>query len=478
MRSILVIDCGSSSMRGILFGEDGSILHTEQRRYFMTVDGDIAVQGAEDYRRSFLEICRVCGEEAARRDLELSAMSITSQRSSVLPLDRAGRPLGLIMTWYDKRALPICREKLAAFGGEIRALTGTNLTPVLSAPKMLYCKRYMPAVYDAAYKLVGIHDYLLTLCTGEFVTDVTLASRSSLMDIHTLQWSARLLEIFEIDADKLCRLLPAGTVAGKVTEAFAAESGLPENLPVVSGGGDQQCSVLGQGLFRPGQIGVTCGTGAYAAAVCDRPLIAAHSSLNWNASACPGLWVAEASIPAAGSVFDWFNRSFYDPAGQSYPQEHINAEIVQSPPGANGLRMCTDLNKGGSISGIDFSHTRADFARAMLEGIAGRIAGCIGAIQDEIGAAQTIRTTGGLSRLPEFNQIISDMIDFSLENNIIKETTAIGAFLVGTAAIGWYGSSAEAYNAVFGSMQTARYDPIPEHVVLYRQVIEKVNDQI
>ncbi|MBQ7473548.1 MAG: hypothetical protein IJS79_04275, partial [Oscillospiraceae bacterium] len=238
------------------------------------------------------------------------------------------------------------------------------------------------------------------------------------------------------------------------------------------------CSVLGQGLFRPGQIGVTCGTGAYAAAVCDRPLIAAHSSLNWNASACPGLWVAEASIPAAGSVFDWFNRSFYDPAGQSYPQERINAEIMQSPPGANGLRMCTDLNKGGSISGIDFSHTRADFARAMLEGIAGRIAGCIGAIQDEIGAAQTIRTTGGLSRLPEFNQIISDMIDFSLENNIIKETTAIGAFLVGTAAIGWYGSSAEAYNAVFGSMQTVRYDPIPEQVVLYRQVIEKVNDQI
>ena len=478
MRSILVIDCGSSSMRGILFGEDGAVLHTEQRRYFMTVDGDTAVQDAEDYRSSFLEICRACVDEAARRELTLSALSIASQRSSVLPLDREGRPLGQILTWYDKRALPICREKLDRFGEEIRTLTGTNLTPVLSAPKMLFCKRFMPEVYNAAYKLVGIHDYLLYLCTGEFVTDVTLASRSSLMDIRTLQWSERLLEIFEIDADKLCRLLPSGSVAGYVTEEFAAESGLAAHIPVVSGGGDQQCSVLGQGLFRPGQIGITCGTGAYAAAVCDSPLIAARSLLNWNASVCPGLWVAEASIPAAGSVFDWFNRSFYDPAGQRYPQERINAEIVQSPPGANGLRMDTDLNKGGSFSGIGFSHTRADFARAMLEGIAGRIAQCIGALQKEVGASQAIRTTGGLSKLPEFNQIISDMIDFSLDNTIIKETTAVGAFLAGTTAIGWYGSSAEAYAAMFGSAQSTRYDPIPERVAFYRQVIEKEIDRI
>lgn len=474
--SILVIDCGSSSMRGILFDAAGEILLVEQRKYFMDIDGDSATQDPCVYSESLYDICTACAAAIKGRGLSLSALSFTSQRSSVLPVDRQGQPVGRIMTWYDKRSAGICREKTAAFGEEIFSITGTRPTPVLSAPKMLWIKRHEPERYSRACKLIGIHDYLLLLCTGEFVTDATLASRSSLMDIRSLSWSDRLLEIFEIDREKLCRLLPPCSAAGRVTPAFAARTGLPEGTLVVSGGGDQQCSVLGQGLFEAGQMGITCGTGAYIAAVCDQPLVDPQQRIDLNAAVCPGRWIAESSIPAAGSVFDWFNRNFYDPSGQRYPQERINADILASPPGANGLVMDPDLISGGSFASIGLSHTRADFARALVEGIAVRIAGCFDVLRAHTGSVSTVKTTGGLTKFPEFNQIISDIIDFSVKNCIIKETTAIGAFLAGAVAAGWYASLPEAYRRLFGTAGENCYEPTPERAAIYQKVKQGVKE--
>lgn len=467
MPSTLVIDCGSSSMRGILFSPRGEILHTERREYFMDIDGDAATQDASVYREALYAICSACADELRRRDLTLDALSFTSQRSSVLPVDREGRPLGRIVTWYDKRSLDICREKTAAFGEEILSLAGTAPSPVLSAPKMLLLKRTEPELYRAAYKLIGIHDYLLFLCTGEFVTDVTLASRSNLMDIATLRWSDRLLGIYELDADKLCRLLHPASVAGRLTEDFAAKTGLPAGTAIVSAGGDQQCSALGQGLLEPRQIGITCGTGAYIAAICETPAIDRTGKLDLNAAVCPGLWVAESSIPAAGSVFDWFNRNFYDLSAQSYPQEQINADIAASPAGARGLVMDADLIGGGSFRGVTLSHTRADFARAMAEGIAARLADRYRAVRAQIPVSGVVRTTGGLTKSAEFNQIVSDMIGCPVENCIMRETTAMGAFLAACLALGRFGSFAEACAQLAPRGEGRVFHPCAERAALY-----------
>ena len=469
MRSILVIDCGSSSTRGILFSAKGEILHMERRKYFMDIDGDSATQDASLYRESLISICAAMGEVIRRESLDLSAMSITSQRSSVLPVNEKGEPLGKIMTWYDKRAQSICDQKNRDHGNRIIACSGSITTPVLSAPKMLWLKRNEPGIYQNACKLISIHDYLLFLCTGEFVTDASIASRSSLMDIRSLRWSEELLDIFELDEEKLCRLLPPASIAGSLTEEFAKLTGLPEGTPVISAGGDQQCSVLGQGLSRPGQIGITCGTGAYVAAVCAKPVIPDDHGINLLAAVSPGLWVAESSIPASGSVFDWFNKNFYDPDSQAFPQEEINREIASSPAGANGLLMDPDLNHGGNFTGITFSHTRADFARAVAEGLAASLTKCFHRICRLAGSIDNVRTTGGMTKSAAFNQIIADMIDMPLINCKMKETTAAGAFLAAEAALGSYSSFYEAYQTLYGTSDGTVYQPIPENAALYQK---------
>lgn len=481
MDAILVIDTGSSSMRGILFDPSGEILHREQRKYFMRVEGEAAEQSPTVYADSLTEICTACASYAAQSDVRIRALSFTSQRSSILPLDRYGNPLCDIITWYDKRSVQICEEKIRLFGDEIYSIAGMRPTPVLSAPKILWLRRTVPALYNAADKIVGIHDYLLYLCTGRLVTDATLASRTCLMESRTLQWSDRLIEIFELDRKKLCELLAPGASVGRISADFAQRTGLAADVQVISAGGDQQCSVLGQGLLHPGMAGVTVGTGAYLAAICDRPYFDPGQRVNLNAAVTPGQWVLEASTLSSGSVYDWFNRLFYTESGQSYPMELIDREVADSPAGAHGVLALPDLaGKGcpdwddwahGVFYNLGFSVTRGDCARALLEGIAAEIAECHAVVREIDPRIMNISVTGGLAKFGNFVQILADMIEFSVERCTIEETTAIGAYLAASAAIGWAGSIEEACTDFLrGRPSAARFDPDPAGAATYRQL--------
>ena len=482
MNAILVIDTGSSSMRGILFSPEGKILHREQRKYFMRVEeSGIAEQSPAQYAEALLEICTACGKQAASQNTRIRALSFTSQRSSILPLDRAGQPLCDIITWYDKRSVAICEEKIRIFGDEIYAIAGMKPTPVLSAPKMLWLRRTNPQLYDKAEKIVGIHDYLLYLCTGRLVTDATLASRTCLMDSRTLQWSDRLLEIFELDRSKLCTLLVPGSAIGCISAEFARQTGLSADTEVISAGGDQQCSVLGQGLLRPGMAGVTVGTGAYLAAICDQPYFDPKQRVNLNAAVTPGHWVLEASTLSSGAVYDWFNRLFYTESGQSYPMELIDREVSGSPAGARGVLALPDLaGKGcpdwddwahGTFYNLDFSSTRGDIARALLEGIAAEIAECHAVLREIDSRIMNISVTGGLAKFGKFVQILADMIEFSIDRCTIEETTAIGAYLAASAALGWAESIEEACNKFLHDQpEPIRFDPNPANTAVYRRV--------
>ena len=482
MSSILVIDTGTSSMRGILFHESGNILLNERRKYFMTVnENGAAEQNPADFAGCLTDICTACQSFAAREKETIAALAFTSQRSSILPLTKDRKPMGNVITWYDKRSADICQEIQEKYGNEIYDISGVRPTPVLSAPKITWLKRNRPHIYEKADKIVGIHDYLIFLCTGRLVTDVTLGSRTCFMDIRKLCWSSRLLELFGVDREKLCELLPPGSTAGTRTSGFAGAPGLPAGTPVISAGGDQQCSVLGQGLFHPGETGVTTGTGAYLSMVCDTPVFDSLRRVNVSTAVTAGQWILEASTMSAGSAYDWFNRLFCYEPGQRYPTEQINREVSESMPGAGGVLMLPDLaGRGcpdwddwarGLFYNLSLSTTRGDCARAVLEGIAYEIAECHKVLCSISPKTDKIRSTGGLANITKFNQMLTDMIEFPVERCIIEETTAIGAFLVATQALGWFASAEEAYKELYSDAENVlHFEPIPAEVQLYGEL--------
>lgn len=438
---ILVVDTGSSSMRGILFDRAGNRRFQVQRTYTMSVGEDgSAVMEADIFTECLEAIAAAAAEEIREKNYRLLAVSLDSQRSSVLALDAERRPLHPILMWYDKRCAPLCTamppEKLET----IYRLCGMRLTPVSSAPKMLWLKRNLTQVYQAADKLVGIHDYLLYQMTGLLVTDASCACRSALMDIHTFDYSQELLSIFQIDREKLCPILRPGSPVGLVTEEFAARTGM-DRVPVISGGGDQQCCILGQQLESQGRVSVNSGSASYLSLPVAVPVLDKAMEVNLSAFYGEHPWVLEASNMGSGTVYQWFNRIFY----HEKDTQQINAEVLSEPPGSRGLicfpdfagRGCpeTDPDARGMFWNVGLQHTRASFARAVLEGICFDIWECVCQMQS-LGVPVThIQSTGGLSRFGEFNQILADISGMEVRVSGQWETTAFGAFLAACRAL-------------------------------------------
>ncbi len=482
---ILVIDTGSSSMRGILYDMSGISIQIFQEKYAMDIGSDgAATMDASVFEISLKKICWEASKIASERGLVIRALSFDSARSSVLAVDRSMRPLSPILMWYDKRCSDLCSSFSGKELREIYSLCGMHLTPISSAPKMLWLKLHEPSVYKNAYKLIGIHDYLLYLAAGCMVTDAGCACRTALMDIRSFCWSDRLIQIFDLDPGKLLPIVRSGSVVGNLKPSFRAETGLPP-VPVVSAGGDQQCCILGQGIALPGTVSINSGSASYLTAAADQLILDPKGEVNVSAyfGRCP--WALEAANMGSGTLYQWFNRTFYADGGSAYDMSRINAEVTAQPPGCNGLlciadfagRGCPDTNPSarGVFYGIGLQHTRGSFARALLEGICYDIYQCIAYMSGLGIPIESILSTGGLTRLSTFNQILADMSERDVLVCQESETTALGACAAALQALG-YVSDIPTFLAGIAS-KPRRYAPDPSAVEVYRKLIQKRKTQ-
>lgn len=481
MKYSLIIDTGTSSMRGILFGEEHNILYVSRQKYFMAFsDGGAAEQEASVYKVCMERILEDCAAYAKDHNGEIVRMALTSQRSSVLPVDRQGQPLAPIMMWYDKRPQSICDRLNISFGAEIYAVTGMYARPMFSAPKMRWLKENAHEIYEKAYKLVGIQDYLIYLLTGEWVTDLTFASRTNLLDVANKRWSDRMLEIFGIDPDKLCRLISPGERAGRLAKQYCTDGMAPDAM-VFSAGGDQQCSAIGQGLYDRKMIGITNGTASYVAVCRKERLFDAKSTIHINCGAVAESWLMEASNMGTGSVYDWVRNLLYGDADSEKSIDMMNQALESTGIGAGGIiafpylagKGMPDWNtdKAGCILNLRLSSTKADIARAFLEGLAFEISDCYERMEDMAGVPELIQTSGGLSNLPMFNQMLADILNRSVTAVSCRETTGVGAYIVLLLSCGGIGE--KDIDSLLLRENPVTYRPDVDHVQQYEALRSK-----
>ena len=468
MAAIISIDTGSSSMKATLLSmREGARQGKELARSVQncSMPGDDAVRVELD-AAVFADALAACladlVPEAARLSLEIRALALTSQRSSVLAVDENGRPLRPILMWHDKRSAPLC-EEINRNAGTVYAVCGMKASPVFSASKMRWLKDNEPDIYRRAAKLLGIHDYLLFLLTGDFVTDASFASRTNLLDLRGMNWSPELIRRFGLDREKLCAIRPVGSIVGHAAGEAARRAGLPPHIPVISAGGDQQCAALGLSVLRRGDVAVNTGTGAFVTAALDGPVFDPEMRVLCNVSAVPsvsdlapglatGRWVLEAAVLSAGLTWQWFCGSFFD--GDFHVAE---AAAVASPPGAGGVIMLPclggkgspDWNPGAraSFHGMSLATGRGDLARACLEGIAAELADCLALVRSvaKLPPLAGVRCAGGLSQSPLFARIFCDSCGVSLHCFRGGEATTRGLWMSAALALGDMANLADAF---------------------------------
>ena len=484
-KGIITIDIGTSSLRSVLFDDRGRVRAISRRDSAPTfLDGGRVEQDAGSWRTLVPQTLRECAEAAVREGLEPVAVAMTAQRSSVIPVDAAGEALHPAIMWQDTRTGPIC-ARLAPSERFVYGKTGMRISPVFSAAKMTWFKESRPEIYRATHKMMGIQDFMIRELTGKFVTDRSLASRTNLLNLETLDWDAELLGLFDVERRLLCDLVDPGDIAGYLSDRTAALTGLKAGLPVVSAGGDQQCAALGLGLVGPGRMIANTGTGSYLITACDRPLFDPGMGISCNVSAVPGSFILEAGVLTSGSVYHWFRKEFYREAivGGGGKFALIDAEAEASPPGAAGVVLLPHFRGRGSpewnpdargaFLNLDSGVTRGDMARAILEGIAAEMAENIAALEAMAGPMEAIEVSGGMTASPLYNRIQADTYGRRIERPDDAEATALGAWISSAVRIGLHASFGEAWKAAVAGSTREEFLPDPANAETYRRAAAK-----
>ena len=329
--NLLVLDIGSTSTKGSVYDETFTLLASHRVPTAPQFINDSCVeQNPITWKNAIYTILDAIHDKA----VTYSAITVTSQRSSVFLVDANGIPLCSAIMWQDRRTRSICCDH-SSDASFVYQKTGLPIKPIFGAPKMVWIKKNAPQLFAAAYKIVTIADYVLYLLTGDFVSDYTYGNRSLLMDLHKLRWDEELLRLFSIDEDKLCRLVPPGSRCGTIVPELAQRAALAPDTAVFTAGGDQQAAALGLGVFEAHTAEVTHGTGSFCILHSDTIVKDESAKLVCNVAAIPGAYILESTSITTGAVYDWFLKQFYSCTDYSV----IDQEIAATPPLSNRVMV-------------------------------------------------------------------------------------------------------------------------------------------
>ena len=458
---LLAIDVGTSGARAVAFDVDGRRLVEVRRSYpIETPQPGWAEQDARLWRSAALAALggairqlRDAGSSAApSAGPRVLAIGLTGQCPSVVPVDRAGEPLGPGMMYRDNRATVEAAELRERFGdARIHALTGHLPAAFHVAPKMMWLRRHRPGIWARNPLFLQPRDLAAMALTGMAATDGTHAAATLLYDLRAARWSAAMLADLDIDADALPPIRRSDEVIGELRPALARRFGLTGSIPVILGGADSQACALGAGVVAPGPVSEMAGSSTCLNSVVPEPL--AELLITHYPHVVPGPYTTETGINTTGAAVGWLADLLYGGrAGHAISADYValDAEAAAVPPGAGGVLALpvfgdgerTDADLRAAFTGLSQRHGRAVMARAILEGAAFAIRGQLEMLRAAGAPVTELRISGGDTRLSTWNRIKADVAGLPVRT-IPGDAATLGVAMLAGIGAAVYRDAAE-----------------------------------
>lgn len=352
----------------------------------------------------------------------VDAVALANQGETVLAWDAgSGEPLTAAIVWQDSRAQAICDE-LRDHTELVHERTGLVLDPYFSAPKAAWLRRNLTR--DGV--VTTTDTWLVHHLTGEFVTDVTTASRSLVLDLDAVRWSDELLTLFGLEDEQLPRLVPNDEVVG-TTSAFGGE------LPLAGLVVDQQAALFAEGCLAPGSTKCTYGTGAFLLSnTGERAIRSGHgltASVGWQTRHGTE-YCLDGQVFTAASAVQWLAQLGLVPDAQSLDAVAApsSGDVTFIPALAGLAAPWWRSEARGSFQGLSLATSRGQLVRAVAEGVAATVAALVSVIGDDTGTVPaSLRVDGGLTRSAVLMQAQADVLQIPVEVFPSPHATALGA---------------------------------------------------
>jgi autoinducer 2 (AI-2) kinase len=434
------LDLGSKKGRCLLLDvTSGEAVSTCRSWYYRMTDEFGYDLDTVEVWRLFGDAAREAMTKVGARPQDVLAISTTGMRHGSVVLDARGEVL-LATPTRDARGAMHGLQLAGERGREFHERTGHFPAPLFTASRLLWMADSAPELLGRAHAVLGLSDWLAYRLSGKMVAEPSVASESGLFEVSARRWADDLIRSLGLPRQLFPEVVSSGTVLGPLGKDTAAHLGLLPGIPVVAGGGDTQCGLLGAGVINSGQVGIIAGSTMPLQLVLEREFIDPDARLWTSHHVVHGRWTLESNGGPTGDMIDWLAGVIY--SGLSEPAAALFVEASQSVVGAEGivstlgaeifnashLRLPVGHLTLSPMLVADDSSRRRHVSRAVVEGLAFAARSNIELLQKaQNGPVQSIRLAGGMSKSAFFAQLLSDVIGVPIEAVQVPECSALGA---------------------------------------------------
>ena len=491
---LLAIDVGTQSARAIVFDAEGRLLAKAQtliEPVYHSPHPGWAEQDPHTYWEAVADCCRRLWLEGAVKPQQITGLSLTTQRATMICVDAAGQVLRPATVWLDQRRCDAPPDMGPLWNAAFRLAGATPLIRHMQAEaEANWFAQHEPQMWKQTARFLFLSGWLTQRLVGDYVDSVGCQVGYVPFDYKRLAWAGAndfKWRAVAVQPGQLPRLVPPGGRLGSLTTRAAEWLGLPAGVPVIAAAADKACEVLGCGVLEPDIAQLSFGTTATINTTQSR-YIEVQRLLPPYPAALPGAYNTEIQIYRGFWMVSWFKREFAQrevalARERGVAVESLFDELIRHvPPGSMGLTLQPYWSPGvrdpgpeakGAIIGFGDVHTRAHVYRSILEGLAyGLRAGKEQIERRTRQKVRLLRIAGGGSQSDVAMQIAADVFGLPAERSDVYETSALGAAINLAVGLGLHADYTSAVRVM--TRQGRRFEPEPQAVRLYDELYRDV----
>jgi sugar (pentulose or hexulose) kinase len=490
---LLAIDNGTQSVRALLFDLAGNLLaksKVEIEPYYSEHPG-WAEQNALYYWEKLATACQSLWRVADIDRGLIRGVTLTTQRGTVVNVDRQGNPLRPAIIWLDQRRAKLDGPVKGPWGWLFKLIGVEETVDYFRAQvEARWIAQNQPEIWAATHKFLLLSGFLTHRLTGQFTDSVASCVAYLPFDFRRLKWAGphdwRWPEMV-VRREQLSELRKPGELLGHITAEASAHTGIPEGLPMIAAGSDKACEVIGVGAVESSIACLSYGTTATINTTRPRYIEVIRHVPSYPA-AMPDHYNTEIMIYRGFWMVSWFKREFGMSEMLLAQQQNVEPEFLFDdllkavPPGSMGLVAQPFWSPGirepgleakGAMIGFGDVHTRAHIYRAILEGIAYALRQGRERIEKRTGIKITrLRVAGGGSQSDEAMQLTANIFGLSAERAHVYEASGLGAAINCAVGIGLYADYPTAIKAMTRTGQV--FHPQPQAQQIYQRLYTEV----
>ena len=493
-KTILSIDCGTQSLRAIIFSTEGDLLAIQKVAFepYISLNPGWAEQEAEIYWEALTSACLSLKKENPNYFESICGVGVTTLRNSLVNVDEKGNPLRPVITWLDQRkAKPVFKPGLGMKLIIAAIRMGDSIDKAQRDGKCNWIRQNQPEIWMKTHKYLQVSGFLNYRLTGRFVDSVASQIGYVPFDYKKQRWgnpndlmnfSAKL---YPVEAEKLPDLVLPCEILGHITSKAAMETGLPEGLPVVACGSDKSCETLGTGVLGENRASLSFGTTATIQTTTKNYLEPIKFMPAYPA-VIPGNYNPEVEIFRGFWMITWFKEEFAHKEVKKAKKKGVSEEEImdrllkKSPPGSMGLMVQPYWSPGlsepaakGAMIGFGDVHKKSHIYRSVIEGLVFALLDGKEKIEKVTRIkVEKLTVSGGASKSDEVCQIAADIFNAPIVRCTTNETSGLGAAILTAVGTGIYDTVDRAAKTM------VRYEkefiPDEKHVELYHLLHKKV----